>query len=121
MGDEFDGCECVWSHAYAMQRLLAFIRQNQNNCTDHYCVDASDNLRQSNSISIPSDVEAQDDTNSIMMTMLMVFFLVLYLIRPQSLMSFKNTGKRGGGPDADGNGGSSLPPSQPPPAPPATN
>uniref|UniRef100_D3TLT9 Small integral membrane protein 14 n=1 Tax=Glossina morsitans morsitans TaxID=37546 RepID=D3TLT9_GLOMM len=120
MGDEFDGCECVWSHEYAMQRLLAFIRQNQNDCTDHYCLDATDNLRQSNSLSSPSDVEAEDDTNCTMMTMLMVFFLVLYLIRPQSLMSFKNTGKRGG-PDADGNGGSALPPSQPPPAPPAIN
>lgn len=25
MGDEFDGCECVWSHEYAMQRLLAMV------------------------------------------------------------------------------------------------
>lgn len=35
MGDEFDGCECVWSHELAMQRLLNFVsfvykKKNQN-------------------------------------------------------------------------------------------
>ena len=62
MSDEFDGCECVWSHEFAMQRLLNFvsilyilllvnpnllnaisvrfqIRQNQNHCTDTECID----------------------------------------------------------------------------------
>lgn len=62
MGDEFDGCECIWSHEMAMQRLINFvschiwthkiyifytppfsfsvqIRQNQNACTDTECID----------------------------------------------------------------------------------
>lgn len=25
MSDEADACECVWSHEFAMQRLLAFV------------------------------------------------------------------------------------------------
>lgn len=25
MGDEFDGCECIWTHEMAMQRLLNFV------------------------------------------------------------------------------------------------
>lgn len=25
MGDEFDGCECIWSHEMAMQRLINFV------------------------------------------------------------------------------------------------
>uniref|UniRef100_A0A1A9X4X9 Small integral membrane protein 14 n=1 Tax=Glossina brevipalpis TaxID=37001 RepID=A0A1A9X4X9_9MUSC len=119
MGDEFDGCECVWSHEYAMQRLLAFIRQNQNDCTDHYCLDVTENLQQPNSLRIPSIV-GDEDGNNYTIIMLIIFFLVLCLIRPQSLMSFNKAGKRRG-PDADGNGGGSLPPSQPPPAPPAVN
>lgn len=25
MADEFDGCECIWSHELAMQRLINFV------------------------------------------------------------------------------------------------
>ncbi|CAD7015462.1 unnamed protein product [Ceratitis capitata] len=48
MADEFDGCECVWSPEYAMQRLLAMIRQNQNHCTDTECIDISGRVREAN-------------------------------------------------------------------------
>ncbi|KAM7344437.1 small integral membrane protein 14 isoform 1-T4 [Cochliomyia hominivorax] len=114
MGDEFDGCECVWSHELAMQRLLNFIRQNQNECTDTHCIDVTGRLTQN----APSTTGGEDN-NFTMMTMIMIFALIMYLIRPESIMKLTNTKRRGHGPNDGGhNGGSQQPP---PPSPPAVN
>ncbi|XP_017778318.1 PREDICTED: small integral membrane protein 14 [Nicrophorus vespilloides] len=38
MGDNgFDPCECTWTHEVSMCRLLAMLRNSQNDCTDTEC------------------------------------------------------------------------------------
>uniref|UniRef100_A0A1L8D9I4 Small integral membrane protein 14 n=1 Tax=Nyssomyia neivai TaxID=330878 RepID=A0A1L8D9I4_9DIPT len=73
MGDEFDGCECIWSHEIAMRRLLTLLRQNQAYCTDTECIDlgpsSSDNM----------------STDFTTMTMFFVFAVILFFMRPSSL------------------------------------
>ncbi|XP_049308771.1 small integral membrane protein 14 isoform X1 [Bactrocera dorsalis] len=112
MGDEFDGCECVWSHEYAMQRLLAMIRQSQNHCTDTECVDISGRMRETTTTG-----NGNEESNFTMVTMFMIFAVLMYLIRPESIMKLTNTKRRSQ--RQDPNGG--LPPPPPPPAPPAVN
>uniref|UniRef100_A0A0A1X4S7 Small integral membrane protein 14 n=1 Tax=Zeugodacus cucurbitae TaxID=28588 RepID=A0A0A1X4S7_ZEUCU len=113
MGDEFDGCECVWSHEYAMQRLLAMIRQSQNQCTDTECVDISGRMRESTT----TGTDLNEGSNFTMVTMFMIFAVLMYLIRPESIMKLTNTKRRSRGQDPNGG----LPPPPPPPAPPAVN
>ena len=36
-GGSYDMCECVWSHQAAMERLMRFLRQSQENCDDTQC------------------------------------------------------------------------------------
>ncbi|XP_075169343.1 small integral membrane protein 14 [Haematobia irritans] len=108
MSDEFDGCECVWSHEWAMQRLLNFIRQNQNECTDTNCIDVTGRLQQ------PPPPTGGEENNFTMMTMIMVFALIMYFIRPESILKLTNSSnKRNNGQDR-GNGPQ-------PPTPPAVN
>lgn len=149
MGDEFDGCECIWTHEMAMQRLLNFvsfnceicekpsrlkfvifflffiqIRQNQRECTDTYCIGSQRIIiliKKFLIIQISDRVQPNtpggEDNNFTIMTMVMVFALIMYLIRPESVLKMTSTKRRGQGPN-DGNGGSNQPP---PPAPPAVN
>ncbi|XP_019891341.1 small integral membrane protein 14 [Musca domestica] len=112
MADEFDGCECVWSHEWAMQRLLNFIRQNQNECTDTNCIDVTGRLQQ------PSASTGDEEGNFTMMTMIMIFAMVMYFIRPESILKLTSNNKRNGGNPNGNNGGG---PSSPPPTPPAVN
>lgn len=85
MGDEFDGCECIWSHEMAMQRLINFvschnahcthilnlpspllpkqIRQNQNACTDTECIDGK-YLRDTSNLSEPINNYSQRKGNA---------------------------------------------------------
>ncbi|XP_053965208.1 small integral membrane protein 14 [Anastrepha ludens] len=109
MGDEFDGCECVWSHEFAMQRLLAMIRQSQNHCTDVECIDVSGRVRETTTGS------GNEESTLIMTTMFMLFAVLMYFIRPESIRKYtKRHSQR-----QDSNGG--LPPPPPPPAPAAIN
>ncbi|XP_061392551.1 small integral membrane protein 14 [Musca vetustissima] len=112
MGDEYDGCECVWSHEWAMQRLLNFIRQNQNECTDTNCIDVTGRLQQPGGSSTGGE-----EGNFTMMTMIMIFAMVMYFIRPESILKLTNSNKRNGG-NPNGNNGGGGPP---PPTPPAVN
>lgn len=111
MGDEFDGCEYIWSHQFSMQRLLNFIRQNQNHCSDTQCMDVSGRVLQPATVS-PTDSN-DEVTNFTMMTMLMVFAVIMYFIRPQSIMKFANSKRSSREQDPHG--------SPPPPPPPAVN
>ncbi|XP_037930409.1 small integral membrane protein 14-like [Teleopsis dalmanni] len=104
-GDEFDGCECVWSHEFVMQQLLALMRRSQTNCNDVECIDVSGRLQQ--------PAVARQDDNIVMMVMFMILAVIMYLIRPETLLKFTNTKRRT--PDGDERHGD--PP--PPPAPPA--
>ena len=112
MADEFDGCEYIWNHQFTMQRLLNLIRQNQNVCSDTECMDVSGRMLQQ--ATVPTT--GNEDTNFTMMTMLMIFAVIMYFIRPQSIMNFTNPKRRSQGQDPNG---SSPPP--PPPAPPAVH
>ncbi|XP_034475791.1 small integral membrane protein 14 [Drosophila innubila] len=107
MGDEFDGCECIWSHELAMQRLINFIRQNQNACTDTECIDVSGRVTQPG--------QAGGDTGS-SFTIAMVFMLLamfMYMVNPSTWRQFTNTNKPV---RRDNNQDGSPPPPQPPPA-----
>ncbi|XP_055707862.1 small integral membrane protein 14 [Phlebotomus papatasi] len=73
MADEFDGCECIWSHEIAMRRLLTLLRQNQNYCTDTECID------------LPSSNPDNLGTGFTTMTMFLVFAVILFMMRPSSL------------------------------------
>ncbi|XP_073844802.1 small integral membrane protein 14 [Musca autumnalis] len=115
MGDEFDGCECVWSPEWAMQRLLNFIRQNQNECTDTHCIDVTGRLQQ------PSTSTGDEEGNFTMMTMIMIFAMVMYFIRPESILKLTNSNNKRNGGNPNGNNGSGGPSSPPPPTPPAVN
>ncbi|XP_067632387.1 uncharacterized protein C34C12.4 [Eurosta solidaginis] len=113
MADEFDGCECVWSHEFAMQRLLAMIRQSQNHCSDTECIDVSGRLREATTTGTGNE----DGNFTMMTTILMLFAVLMYLIRPDSFMKLTNTKRSSRKQDDDGD----LPPPPPPPAPPAVN
>jgi len=110
MGDEFDGCECVWSHEFAMQRLLAFIRQSQNHCTDTECIDVSGRLRDATPAT-----GGNEEQNFTMITMFMIFAVIMYFIRPESIMKL-TTSKRRTGPQGPEGSNDGLPPPPPPPA-----
>ncbi|KAH8319647.1 hypothetical protein KR074_002825 [Drosophila pseudoananassae] len=107
MSDNFDGCECVWSHELAMQRLINFIRQNQNACTDTECFDVSGR--------VPQQQRAGGDDNSgFTITMVfMVLALLMYIFNPstwgQLTSSKRPTSRR------DNNHDGSPPSPQPPP------
>jgi len=105
MGDEMDGCECIWSHEFAMQRLLALIRQSQNHCTDTDCVDVVSRLEQRAPIN-----GGNESQNFVMMAMCLMIFLIMYFVRPSSFVKERRQGQ---GPP---NNGPSAPP---PPTPPA--
>lgn len=76
MSGGFDPCECAFSQEAAMRRLLSLLRQSQSYCTDTEC----DNM--------PVNPNTDDPvgTNTMMMMLLaVVFALVMYGMRPNSL------------------------------------
>ncbi|XP_016947343.1 small integral membrane protein 14 [Drosophila biarmipes] len=106
MSDDFDGCECVWSQEYAMQRLINFIRQNQNACTDTECFDVSGRTARQ------APVAGRGDDSGF--TVAMIFLIVamfMYILNPSTwgnLTSNKPAGVRRDNQDGP-------PPPQPPP------
>ncbi|XP_022229753.1 small integral membrane protein 14 [Drosophila obscura] len=107
MSDDFDGCECVWSHEFAMQRLINFIRQNQNSCTDTECIDVSGRLQPTGS--------GSDDGNGFFVAMVfMILAMFMYVVNPGTWgrlglrSNTKNTRR-------DNNQDGAPPPPQPPP------
>ncbi|XP_055687999.1 small integral membrane protein 14 [Lutzomyia longipalpis] len=95
MGDEFDGCECIWSHEIAIRRLLTLLRQNQNYCTDTECIDLGASSRDS------------DSTGFTTMTMFIVFAVILFFMRPSSLRRNADITEKplANHPGSDGNNG----------------
>ncbi|XP_055919962.1 small integral membrane protein 14 [Eupeodes corollae] len=80
-------CECVWTHEMAIRRLLSLIRQSQSHCTDTECIDLP---------SLPSPTGGEE-TSFTMMTMFMVLAVILYFIKPDSIMKVYNSKKPNGG------------------------
>lgn len=98
MAEDFDPCECVYSHELAMQRLISLLRNSQAYCTTEECF-----------TSPPGPIATQNDggTDGTFMMFAMgwvLLALVLYFMRPTSLT------QRGDAKPSRNNG-----PSQPPP------
>lgn len=72
-----DECACFWSHEFAMRRLLALLRQGQAYCTDTECIDLPSMG--------PNAQRADESSNFMLMTMLLIFAVILYFFRPNSL------------------------------------
>ncbi|XP_056412972.1 small integral membrane protein 14 isoform X3 [Hyla sarda] len=80
----FDPCECICSHDYAMRRLINLLRQSQSYCTDSECLQE-----------LPGPNPSSDGGISIAMIAMawIVIGLTLYLLRPRSLRGSRATGK----------------------------
>ncbi|XP_044733796.1 small integral membrane protein 14 [Chrysoperla carnea] len=111
-GSAMDLCECVWGHEMAMRRLLSLLRQSQSLCTDTECFNPTSQQQQLNNNNA--------DANLLMISLMIVFALALYLLRPRSITN-SNTDhiKKPSNPNSefgpDPNG-----PSSPPPPPPSS-
>lgn len=94
MSDEFDGCECIWSHEMAMRRLLSILRNGQSYCTDNECID------------LPNGPNQGVGDNFFMLMLFMIFAVILYVMRPASLRRRNDLNKAlppsNGGPNNDG-------------------
>lgn len=95
MDNGFDPCECVNSAHWAMQRLLAILRNSQQNCNDIEC--------------FPNQQLGSDDGDGgmmmIMMAMWVIFIIGIFISRPASLRGSDTADKRSrGGPSNNGNG-----------------
>lgn len=99
MGD-YDPCECVCSHQWAMQRLLSILRSSQQYCTENECFGEMPN----------QDMQRpNEDWGTFMIFMgWMVMALLLFMMRPASLR-----GQGDAKPRPNGNGGP-PPPDVPP-------
>ncbi|KAJ6641426.1 Small integral membrane protein 14, partial [Pseudolycoriella hygida] len=85
--DNFDACECIWSHELAMRRLLSMLRQGQSHCTDTECVD----------LITPRNVSNEStEGNFMLLTMLTMLALVLFIFRPMERRQSPNTNKISG-------------------------
>lgn len=73
----FDPCECIFSPAGAMRRLISLLRQSQNYCTDEQCFQN------------PQQGLGNDGSSTNMMFMMFVAWMViaatLYFFRPNSI------------------------------------
>ncbi|XP_066916392.1 small integral membrane protein 14-like [Clytia hemisphaerica] len=72
----FDPCECIFSPAGAMRRLISLLRQSQNYCTDDQC------------FGNPPGPNQNEDTGMTMFMMFIAWVVVaaaLYLFRPTSV------------------------------------
>jgi len=101
--EEFDACECVWSHEFAMRRLLSMLRQGQSYCTDTECVDL---IRPQTT----PTVESSEGNNFMLLTMLTILALTLYVFRPMRGRRQLSNSTKSSGNDEDSNDGSPPPP-----------
>ncbi|XP_073464745.1 small integral membrane protein 14 [Aquarana catesbeiana] len=81
----FDPCECICSHNYAMRRLISLLRQSQSYCTDTECLQEMPGPNSSSS-------DGGFNVAMIVMAWLVIGF-TLYLLRPRSLRGARATGK----------------------------
>ncbi|KAL7302969.1 small integral membrane protein 14 isoform X2 [Trichogramma pretiosum] len=73
-----DPCACIWSQDLVMQRLLSFLRQSQDYCSDTECWSLS---------RLPGPAVDSDNSESndfFMLCFFTIIGLLLYAFRPQS-------------------------------------
>ncbi|XP_058065142.1 small integral membrane protein 14 [Anopheles bellator] len=99
MADEFDACECFWSHEIAMRRLLSLLRHGQSYCNDSDCTD------------LPNLPGSNGGTNFFLVIMALIFMAVMYVMRPQSLRRRNDLSKALPPPSNDGPNNDGAPPS----------
>ncbi|XP_055530095.1 small integral membrane protein 14 [Wyeomyia smithii] len=99
MSDEFDGCECIWSHELAMRRLLSLLRNGQSHCTETDC-----------NIDLPNLPNQGVSDNFFMMMLFMIFAVILYMMRPASLRRRNDLNKALPPPSNDGPNNGGAPP-----------
>ena len=95
----FDPCECIFSPAGAMRRLISLLRSSQSHCTDEQCFPTTQGLGNN------------DDSGVTMMYMAVAWIVlafVLYMFRPQNLREDDNAK-----PSNSGNGRRDPPPAPP--------
>ncbi|XP_075423891.1 small integral membrane protein 14 [Ascaphus truei] len=82
--DNYDPCECICSHDYAMRRLINLLRQSQSYCTDTECFQE-----------LPGpNTTGEDGIGMVMIVMgWLVIGLTLFLLRPRSVRGSRTTGK----------------------------
>ncbi|XP_077333747.1 small integral membrane protein 14 [Lithobates pipiens] len=82
----FDPCECICSHNYAMRRLISLLRQSQSYCTDTECLQE-----------LPGPNSSSSSDGGFNVAMIVMAWLVigftLFLLRPRSLRGARATGK----------------------------
>lgn len=78
MGDGgFDPCECIWSHEFAMRRLISLLRNSQSYCTDAECFQEMPGP-------LPQDTTSIGGFNFLLFTLAwMVIAMALYFMRPK--------------------------------------
>ncbi|XP_058806945.1 small integral membrane protein 14 isoform X2 [Phymastichus coffea] len=97
----FDLCACLNGNDLMIQRLLSILRQSQEYCTDNECLTPP---------SLPASPNAQVESGDFMVVCLMMIFgMLLYVLRPNSLR--QSSGGKGRNNDADTDGEPPLPPS----------
>lgn len=100
MADEgFDPCECIYTHEFAMRRLLSLLRQSQSYCTDTECFNET-----------PGPQDTGSDNMLLFAMVWTILAMALFFLRPSSLYANPDTKPRNNQQD----GGS-------PPAPPSAN
>uniref|UniRef100_A0A182TTN0 Small integral membrane protein 14 n=1 Tax=Anopheles melas TaxID=34690 RepID=A0A182TTN0_9DIPT len=100
MADEFDACECFWSHELAMRRLMSLLRQGQSYCNDNECTD------------LPSLPNVTGGANFFLIVMALIFMAVMYVLRPSSMRRSNDLNKSLPPPSNDGpNNDGGAPPS----------
>ncbi|EDX08567.1 GD11869 [Drosophila simulans] len=91
MSDDFDGCECVWSQEYVMQRLINFIRQNQDACGDNECLDVTG--RNPHQAQIAG---RGDDSGFFVAMIFLIVALFMNIVTPSTLGNFTSNKRAGG-------------------------
>jgi len=97
----FDPCECIFSPAGAMRRLISLLRQSQNYCTDEQCFGEQ------------PGPQSNGDTGMTMFMMFVAWVVLaatLYLFRPTSIRDGSKPASRDHDNDHNDGGGPRTPP-----------
>ncbi|KAK7066783.1 Small integral membrane protein 14 [Halocaridina rubra] len=79
MGDEgFDPCECIYTHEFAVRRLLSLLRQSQSYCTDTECFTEAPR---------PGPQDAGSDNMFFFAMVWTILAMALFFLRPSALRS----------------------------------
>ncbi|XP_053672737.1 small integral membrane protein 14 [Anopheles nili] len=99
MADEFDACECFWSHEIAMRRLLSLLRQGQSYCNDNECTD------------LPSLPNIAGGPNFFLIFVALIFMAIMFVMRPSSMRRRNDLNKALPPPSNDDSNNDGAPPS----------